>query len=71
MVSTFKVGKYTVILTIPRPTIGATISMACEWEPTIPQRLSKREWREYRAGRDAAFAELSKLTGMPMTMIEL
>jgi len=45
--------------------------MSCEWEPTVPRRLSKREWREYRAGRDAAFAELCRVIGEPMMVVEL
>jgi hypothetical protein len=34
-----------------------------EWYPNIPRHLSKKELKQYRAGRDAAMAELLKLMG--------
>ena len=71
IVKTFKVGKRIVTLTIPRPVTGGVVSMACEWEPTVPERLSAREWRQYRAGRDAALAELCQMTGEKALVLEL
>jgi hypothetical protein len=39
-VGSFRVGKRTVTLTIPKPAIGAAVCMVVEWSPTVPQRLS-------------------------------
>ena len=71
LVRTFKVGKRRVTVTIPNPRQGGVVSMICEWQPDTPQRLSRREWREYRAGRDDALRELCLMTGERMMLVEL
>lgn len=71
LVRTFSVGKRRVTLTIPKPLTGAAVAMVCEWEPTQPRKLSRREWREYRAGRNAAVAELSRQLGERILLMEL
>lgn len=63
LVREFPVGKRTVTMTIPRPRCDRVVSMAAEWDPDLPKRLSVREWRQYRAGRDAALAEVGQLLG--------
>jgi hypothetical protein len=57
--------------TIPQPVIGAVSHSVVEWEPDRPRRLSKREWRQYRAGRDAIYAELSVMLGLRIAVVEL
>ena len=71
VVHSFRVGKRTVTITIPYPELDSCIAMACEWSPTVPKRLSRRGWREYRAGRDAALAELSRITGERCVVVEI
>jgi hypothetical protein len=44
------------------------ISMACEWSPTTPTRLNKKELRQYRAGRNAIVAEAVKLMGAALIL---
>jgi hypothetical protein len=57
-VHSFKVGKRTVTMTMQKPEIGGCNSLAVEWHPDTPSSgLSKRELRQYRAGR-AVLAEL-------------
>lgn len=63
LVRAFRVGPYEVTLTFPRPIRGQAAMMAAEWSPSTPPRLNRREWRQYRRGRDAAVAELVRLTG--------
>lgn len=62
--TTFRVGKrYRCTMTIPRLELGSALSMACEWEPSIPKRLNDRDMRDYRRGRDAALSEAARLIG--------
>lgn len=71
LIRSFRVGRRTVTLTFPRPKEGSMLAMACEWDPEPPRRLSKAEWRQYRAGRDAAVAELAAELGVTAAVIEL
>lgn len=61
---TFKVGRYTVDLTIQRPTPGKATMASVEWAPCLPNPLSGSELRQYRAGRDRAFAEIADEMGI-------
>ena len=67
----FRVGHRTVTVTMPAPRLGKVRYMTIEWAPDPPRRLSKRELHQYRAGRNAAVAELAKLTGMKAAIIEI
>ncbi|MBI4183709.1 MAG: hypothetical protein HY521_06905 [Proteobacteria bacterium] len=67
----FSVGERTVTLTMPRPKVGGLVCMAVEWSPTVPRRLSRRELRQYRAGRDAALAEVGRVLGGPVGVVEI
>lgn len=63
--TTFRVGsKYRVTMTI------ADGQMTSEWEPHLPRSMSKREWQDYRRGRDAWVAEISKLIGGSVLVVE-
>lgn len=68
---TFRVGKRTVTLTFPRPKAGDALCLACEWSPDPPRRLSKAELRQYRAGRNAAVAELARELGVKAAVVEV
>jgi hypothetical protein len=56
--ATFKVGRYTCAMSF----IWSTRQLACEWAPHVPppKSLSKKEINQYRAGRDALFAEIAR-----------
>jgi hypothetical protein len=42
--------------------------IGCEWDPSLPKQLSKHEREQYRVGRDAFLAELTKdLNGAVLT----
>ena len=58
LVRTWRVGKRRVTMTAPQVRIGQVGVATVEWEPDMPSKLSRREQKQYRAGRDAAFAEL-------------
>lgn len=61
LVKTWSVGKrYRVTLTVPRLTNDTPATAACEWEPSMPARLTHREKRDYERGLDAALAEIAK-----------
>jgi len=66
VVATFKVGTRQVRLTIPRPGSG-NCYVAAEWTPDMPRALSASEWKQYRAGRNAAIRQL----GMRALIIEV
>ncbi len=61
----------TVTCTVPKPRSGEVLSTAMEWSPNMPRRLSRREWRQYRAGRDKAFAELFAELGIRGAVLEI
>ncbi len=58
MTRTWRVGKRRVTMTAPKLRNGHVSFAAMEWEPDVPTKLSKRQMKQYREGRDAAFAEL-------------
>ena len=58
LVRTWRVGRRTVTMTAPQIRIGQVGMATIEWAPDMPRRLSRRELKQYRTGRDAAFAEL-------------
>ncbi len=68
---TWRVGKRRVTVTMPQIRTGQVLQPAIEWSPNLPRRLSRREWREYRAGRDAAFAELFAELGIRGAVLEI
>ncbi len=55
---TWRVGKRRVTMTAPQIRIGQVGMATIEWAPDVPTKLSKREMKQYRTGRDTAFAEL-------------
>lgn len=63
MSHSWRVGKYTVAMTVPKPRPGTVASVCIEWELHVPQRLTPDEIEQYRAGRDATVAALG-LTAM-------
>lgn len=65
----WSVGERTVTMTLRRPRAGAAIEACMEWSPTVPSRLSAAEWGEYRAGRDAAFAEGVAVLGIKAAVL--
>ena len=68
----FPVGRrYECTITIPQQVRGQVRITLVEWSPAIPKRLSKAEMRQYRAGRDSAFAELAERTGMTSMLVEI
>ena len=71
MTRTWRVGKRTVTCTVPQVRSGQVLHAAFEWTPNMPRRLSRREWRQYRAGRDKAFAELFAELGVKGAVLEV
>lgn len=71
LVRSFRVGRRTVTMTFPTPERGGVCALVIEWSPHPPTRLSRREWEQYRAGRGAAVADLSELTGLKPTVLEI
>ncbi|MFO1129152.1 MAG: hypothetical protein U1E66_12050 [Rhodospirillales bacterium] len=44
--------------------------MNVEWEPDVPKRMNEREMQDYRRGRDAAMAEVARLIGGRVVVVE-
>lgn len=70
-VRSWRVGERTVTLTLPSRKPGQMLSAAVEWSPSEPTRLSMEEWREYRAGRSKAIAELAAELGINVAVLDL
>ncbi len=71
LVRTWRVGKRRVIMTAPQLRNGQVAMATIEWLPTMPSKLSRREWTQYRTGRDAAFADLCSDLGVRGVLCEL
>ena len=71
MVRSWRVGRRTVTATVPQVRPGQVVHTAMEWSPNMPRRMTKREWRQYRAGRDKAFAELFADLGIRGAVLEI
>jgi hypothetical protein len=67
MTSKFPVGRY--VREMSWTTAGG---LRCEWSPDVPppRSLSKKEVREYRAGRDAFVQEIASAIGGNVLVVE-
>ncbi len=68
---TWQVGRRKVTATVPQVRTGQVLHAAIEWCPDMPRKLSRREWGQYRAGRDAAIAELFAELGIRGAVLEV
>lgn len=68
---TWRVGRYRATLSCPRPRPGARAAACVEWEPEIPQRLTKSELEAYRDGRDAAVRDMAAELHVTVAVLEL
>ena len=71
LVRQWRVGAFTATLTMPRPMRGKTSSAVIEWHPHAPTELTSDEVKQYRAGRDAAIADLASRLGIRIGVAEL
>ena len=71
LVRSWRVGKRTVTATVPQVRSGQVLHAAFEWTPDQPRRMSRREWKQYRKGRDKAFAELFAEIGIRGAVLEV
>ena len=71
LVRSWRVGKRRVTVTAPQIRTGQVLYATIEWKPDVPRRLSRREWKQYRTGRDAAFAELFAELGIRGAVLEV
>ena len=69
-VRSWPVGPHVVTLTVPRPEAGAVMSVTVEWSAGMPHRLTASEIEQYRAGRNAAIADLAEQTGGRIAVVE-
>lgn len=66
----FSVGAYTCTLTLPRPKPGSVMALAIEWSPTVPSKLTADDLQQYRRERNAALAEVARVLGGPVAVVE-
>lgn len=71
LVRTFPVGKRMVTLVAQAPCLGRCTNITFDWHPTVPERLTQRELRQYRTGRDAALGELGECLGGSVLVVEV
>ena len=73
-VRTWPVGRWTATLSVPSAAfaVGQPVHAVVEWSPAIPGRpLTPSELKQYRAGREAAFADLARTKGLVGLTMEL
>lgn len=67
----WRVGRWTVTLSIPGLTPGLGAAGVVEWSPAMPGRpLTPTELAQYRAGRDAALADFARAKGLGAAVVE-
>lgn len=71
LVRSWKVGSRTVTMTVPKPRGKRPAFPVMDWSPQVPRNLTADEWAQYRAGRDAALAELAQSLGGTVAVVEL
>jgi hypothetical protein len=66
MTSKFPVGRFTCEMT------WTGSGLRCEWAPDVPapKSLTKKEAREYRAGRDLFMQEIASALGGSVLVVE-
>ena len=67
----WRVGRWTVTLSIPALTPGLGAAGVVEWSPAMPGRpLTPSELAEYRRGRDSALADFAREKGLRSAVVE-
>jgi hypothetical protein len=63
---TFRVGRFTAEMTV------GMLGMTCEWSPHEPKpgEISKKDLKQYRAGRDKLLAQFAEMVGDNILIIE-
>lgn len=51
-------------------TVGAG-GMTCEWDPDMPDKLTDKELRRYRAARAEMLQRLAAMAGVAVALVEL
>lgn len=68
----FRVGRWTVTMTLPRnPRAAHQGTALATWSPEFPQSLSRAEVDEYRCRRDAVLEAYASETGMRVLVAEI
>ncbi len=67
---TWQVGSRKVTMTLPRLPSGKPGVVAMEWDGSVPKRMGNAEWQQYRAGRDAALADLARELGLNIAVVD-
>lgn len=67
----WRVGRYRVELSVPRPKHGSAVHAVMEWIPRMPPKLTPDEIDEYRAGRDSALKEMAAELGVRIMVADL
>lgn len=70
-IRTWSVGKYRCTLTVPKVEPDSRACACVEWAPVLPERLTRGEIRQYRAGRDVALAECARALGIQIAVMDL
>ena len=71
MVRMFNAGKRRVTLSVPQVRSGQIAHTVIEWGPDMPCRLSRLELKQYREGRDKAFADMCRELGIAGALVEI
>ncbi len=71
MTQSWRVGRRTCTLTVPQIRGGQVLHAVIEWAPDRPRHLSSRQVRQYRVGRDRAFADLCGELGIRGPICEI
>ena len=67
---TWQVGSRKVTMTLPRLPTGKPGAVAMEWDGSVPRHMSRDEWHQYRAGRNAAMADLARELGLNIAVVD-
>ncbi len=68
----WRVGRWTCTMTIPKPQPGQALQACVEWSPALPSRtLSAALLAEYRTGRHAALESIAAELEISVAVVDL
>ena len=62
---TWPVGRYKVTMDLPKVKAGTVQCVSMEWDPHLPQSLTREERRQYQRGLMNALAAARRETSLP------
>ena len=71
LISSWKVGKYTAEMSVQAMTKGEMSNTVVVWSPDKPRKMTRKMWKQYFDGRNAAYQVLVDQLGETMLVVNV